>query len=308
MNNIDIQDIDFNLIKAFDALMKTRSVTKAASSLGIGQPAMSHALSRLRDTFNDELFVRSTIGMRPTQRAIQVAAPVQRALSEIRTAIQDSIVFDPETEEFEFTVALSDYSECVLLPELMADVAATAPNFRLKVLQYGYFSYRRLLEEKNVDLVVASVRREIPGYEHEHLFDDRRQCIYSRKLIDIDPPISLKEYLSYRHIGVDRDGDESSPVDIGLSRLGKTRTKALITPRFATLAPMLLRAPLIVTLPTRIARIFRHETDLVVSDLPFEVPSIEQSMIWHSHSSSAPAFVWLQQRIRASASLPLTDT
>jgi len=110
MNEINIGTVDFNLIKSFDALMKTRSVTKAANLLNVGQPAMSHSLARLRETFDDELFVRSTAGMRPTRKANEIAAPVQRAMAEIERAFRSDSHFDPTVEAFEILPRLRQTS------------------------------------------------------------------------------------------------------------------------------------------------------------------------------------------------------
>lgn len=304
MNEIDIRDIDFNLLKAFDALMKTRSVTKAAKLLGVGQPAMSHSLSRLREAFDDELFVRATDGMRPTARAVQVSTSIERAMTEIHRAFRGNADFDPAVEQFEFTLALSDYSECVLLPPLMADIAVSAPNFKLTVIQYAFYSYQRLLDENDVDLVVASVRQPAAAHRHERLFDDYRRCMYSKKLVKAKVPISVDDYLKYRHVIVDRDGKAGTAVDTGLAEsIGKRRTVGLVTPRFATLPPVLARAPVVATLPARIAYVFAHEKDLVVSDLPFDVAPIEQSMVWHAAANENPAFVWFLERVRRAAAV-----
>jgi len=306
MNKIDISAVDFNLIKTFDALMKTRSVTKAAALLNIGQPAMSHALSRLRETFDDELFVRTSSGMRPTRRANEIAIPVNCAIAEIQRAFRSDIDFDPTIEDFEFTLALSDYSECVLLPTLLADIATSAPAFKLRVIPYAFFSYQRLLDENNVDLAVASVRRTSAVHRHERLFDDQRSCMYSNKLIKAKAPITLDNYLKHRHVIIDRDGHDTTPVDTALAdKHGKSRKVGLVTPRFATLPPVLSRAPLIATLPARISYVFAHESDLTISKLPFSVPTIEQSMVWHAAAENNPAFQWLLDRVRAAAATPM---
>ena len=118
MRKIDLHGIDLNLLKVFDAILATHSVTKAAQVLRIGQPAASHALTRLRDAFDDELFVRTSEGMQPTEKAQRIAGPLLRALNEVRTAILEDGVFDPAHDAFELRIGMTDYTEAVLLPNL----------------------------------------------------------------------------------------------------------------------------------------------------------------------------------------------
>src|SRR6266403_1487598 len=117
---------DLNLLIVFDAVMQERSVTRAGSRIGLSQPAMSHALNRLRYMLKDELFVRSPKGMVPTPRAEMLAPPLSNALSEMQLALVPA-VFDPAVSDRRFALAVSNYAEIVLVPPLAAAVSVAAP-------------------------------------------------------------------------------------------------------------------------------------------------------------------------------------
>jgi len=298
MNQNDISRIDLNLIKTFDAMLRTGSVTRAAQALHVGQPAMSHSLARLRDVLDDELFIRTASGMQPTKKAQTLAPVLRRALSDIEAAFLGSRSFDASTEQFEITVAMSDYSESVLLGPLLAQTATQAPNMTLRIVRYVSSTYRQMLDENKADIVVTQVRRASSWQDHEVLFSDERRCIFSRQQLPVKTPISMGDYLASAHVLVAKESERSTPIDRGLSKVGKRRRIGLVTPRFSTLAAALSTAPVIATLPARVTHLFDHDSDLVVSPLPFEVAAIEQSMIWNAASSNTPQMRWMLERMR----------
>ena len=129
----DLRLFDLNLLVAFDALVAERSVTHAARRVGIGQPAMSHALSRLRELFGDPLFVRTTGKMRPTTRALELAAPIARVLADIRESVLADRAFAPDRAEMTFRVGASDQNELAVLPAVLAALRSSAPKARIVV-------------------------------------------------------------------------------------------------------------------------------------------------------------------------------
>ncbi|MEM7620056.1 MAG: LysR family transcriptional regulator [Pseudomonadota bacterium] len=302
MNDFNIKRLDLNLIKAFDALMRTRSVTKAAEDIGIGQPAMSHALSRLRYALNDELFIRMPEGMRPTRRAEESIIPIRRALAELEVAFRKEESFVPYHETFELTLGMSDYTETVILPLLLQGITPLAPNLLLKVKRYQLKTAEKQLEDNQLDLVFGHIHSMGPKCKRELVFHDYRRCVYSKHLVQEKTPITLKEYLSHRHVIRDMAAGTSSAVDRGLAKLGKKRNIVLATPRFSNLPLILTSAPLISTLPARLANLYPTLDELVVSNLPFKTQGIEVCMMWHIISDKDPAICWLRDRIRHVAS------
>src|SRR5260370_14990574 len=121
---------DLNLLIVFDAVMEERSVPRAGSRIGLSQPAMSHALNRLRYMLKDELFVRTPEGMVPTPRAEALAEPLRDALSDMQLALEPA-AFDPAVSDRRFAVAVNNYAAVVLAPPLVAAVSAAAPAVRM---------------------------------------------------------------------------------------------------------------------------------------------------------------------------------
>ena len=125
---------DFNLVRVFIAVWDTRNLTDAGSRLGLTQPAVSHALRRLRDAFNDPLFVRAAGGMMPTELATRLHRPLRDAVRMIQDAVHESEGFDPGTAQRVFRVAMSDVSEFFFLPALMGWLARVAPGVHIRVV------------------------------------------------------------------------------------------------------------------------------------------------------------------------------
>src|SRR5580658_1572501 len=136
MPAVNLNAFDLNLLIVFDAVMQERNVTRAGSRIGLSQPAMSHALNRLRYMLGDELFVRTPDGMAPTPRAEMLAEPLRNALSDLQLALEPA-TFDPAWSDRSFSIAVNNYGAVVLSPPLAAAVRAVAPNVRLDLRPSG---------------------------------------------------------------------------------------------------------------------------------------------------------------------------
>ena len=180
---MDLHGIDLNLLVAFDALMVERNVTRAGKRTGRTQPAMSAALARLRALFEDELFVRAPSGLQPTQRAIELAEPLGRALGEIRRTLDFTQRFDPATSTQGFTLALSDHPALVLLPRLTDTLRKIAPGVILRINAYTHRDDAvSLLDAGEADLTIGVPARQGAGGRilTRPLFEDRFVCILRR--------------------------------------------------------------------------------------------------------------------------------
>src|SRR6202790_2828804 len=151
---------DLNLLIVFDAVMQERSVTRAGSRIGLSQPAMSHALNRLRHMLKDDLFVRTPDGMVPTPRAEMLAQPLRNALSEMQLALEPA-AFEPARADRHFTVAVNNYAAVVLPPPLVAAVTAAAPSIRLDLRPSGTLDLFQQMDRGDLDLVLG--RNDDPG-------------------------------------------------------------------------------------------------------------------------------------------------
>ena len=298
---VNLGRVDLNLLVHLDALLTERSVTRAAARVGMGQSAMSHNLARLRDLFSDELLTRGPGGLRLTPRAMTLVEPVRTALAQIQTLMSRDEVFDPATAEGTFRFGLPDSMEILIVPTLLARVREVAPGIRLRL--YNIDS-SRLLDDLDADeLDVAIGYDVVAGGQTHHkrrlLFNETYLCMFDAKRTGITPPISLDDYVRLPHVLTSlRPGrNVRGVVDDALEKLGLRRTVVLTTPRFLTVPSLVARAPVIVTMHARLARLFAAELGLSLSPPPLELRDVAVSLLWHASYDHDPAHAWLRQTV-----------
>src|SRR5580692_941383 len=210
---MDIRAVDLNLLKAFDALASERAVTRAASRIGLSQPAMSHALSRLRGLFGDDLFVRTPGGMEPTARAREIAPLVSSAIERIEAALNLGAGFDPATSLASFTAGMGEYAEVALVGRLAQECSRQAPKATLRLLSLHGGDAAEQLERGAIDVAVAHLRAMPPAIETTLLFRDPF-VVAARKGHPISPeisgaPLTVEAYAAQDHVLVSPRGDPS---------------------------------------------------------------------------------------------------
>lgn len=295
---MDLAGFDLNLLKAFDALYAERHVTRAGQRIGLSQPAMSGALTRLREMFNDELFVRSPTAMQPTPRADDLAGPISSALRLMRSVLQDDR-FDPATADHLVTIAMTDYAAFVLLPPLLARLAIEAP--RLEVRVRGIFG-----KDEVVDLLdsgEASLALSVPVDASARiltrpLLREGFACIARPGHPAFAKDADIEAFAAAPHLLVSPEGDRAGLVDRKLAALGLARRVVLSLPQFLVAPFVVADTDLIATLATRVARRFAaanlgivvHEPPITLSDWPL-------AMMWHRRVEDHPATAWLRDCI-----------
>jgi LysR family transcriptional activator of mexEF-oprN operon len=298
IDHTNLARLDLNLLVAFDALMTERSVTRAAARIGIGQSAMSHNLARLRRLFADELLTRVPDGMRPTPRAMSLIEPVRAALSQIECTVLCRDDFDPATADRTFRLGLPDSLEVALMPGLLAHLGEAAPSIRLRLRSIDRFQVLRELDADRLDLGIGVFTEGQTHHKRRLLFTDTYLCVFSPDQVGLDPPISLADYLRIPHILTSLTEDAHGVVDDALAKLKRTRTIALVTPRFLSAPFMVRRAPVIATMPSKLARFFAETLGLSVSAPPVKLPKIAISLLWHASYDRDPGHTWLRQTVR----------
>jgi DNA-binding transcriptional LysR family regulator len=295
IDHANLKRLDFNLLVAFDALLAEGSVTRAAERVGIGQPSMSHALGRLRDLLKDELLVRMPEGVRPTPRALALAAPVRVALSAIQETLLQGQGFDPATAERTFVLGMPDSIEVALLPRLLAHLEAEAPGVRLRVRTADRFEVPGLLDQDRLHLAVSGLLTEgAVHHKRRRLYSLDYLCLYDPERLPLKPPITLADYVAVPHVLGSLRGDAHGVVDDALAPLGLRRTVAVTTPHFAAVPFILKGARLLSTVPQPAARIFAARFGLAAGPVPVALPGIDVSMLWHASYDHDPAHQWLR--------------
>ena len=301
IDHANLSRLDLNLLVAFDALLTERSVTRAAARIGLGQSAMSHNLGRLRALFGDELLTRGADGMRPTPRALALIDPVRVTLAQIQAAVLQREAFDPATAERTFRVGLANSIEVAIVPGLMARLRREAPGVALRLRPLNQLTILDDLDIGALDLGIGVFGHGQVHHKRRPLYTDSFLCLFNPALLDFRRPISLENYLSVPHVLTSLGDDAHGAVDEALAKLKLKRTVALVTPGFLAVPFVVARAPLITTMPLRLARYFAEAFQLATSPAPVELPSLAVSLIWHASFDHDPGHIWLRQTIAAVA-------
>ncbi|MBR9813985.1 LysR family transcriptional regulator [bacterium] len=309
---MNLKNIDLNLLVYLDVLLHTRSVTQAAESMGISQPAMSNGLRRLRGLFADPLLIRTKDGMTPTERANELQPLVRRIVAAVEMAVEPDKGFDPASADRVFRLSISDYSECTLLPPLLRAMHAIAPNITLDILTPSDVSYKDV-ESGKVDLVINRFDDLPQSFHHQTIWRDNFSCMVSRNN-PIRDHFNLSNYLDASHVWVSKTGmgigvgvepgtmQQLGWVDDALARLGHKRKIRVYTRHYQAAMQLAELDDLVITLPSKSAKLQRDNPDVIILPPPFEIPETELKMAWSSLLQHNPAHQWLRGLIAEVAS------
>ncbi|MBV8092964.1 MAG: LysR family transcriptional regulator [Acetobacteraceae bacterium] len=301
MNYVHRPNFDLNLLKVFDAIMKTRSASQAADALGLSQSAVSHALARLREQIGDPLFVRIGGRMEPTARALRLADPLRDALEAAARIVAYEDSFDPARSGRVFCIAASDSIQASLLGTLLRNIAAPGLRVAVRLLGLERDAALAALDSGDVDVAVGFLPKSRRWHERERLYSETHLCLFDQRLVRLQAPISLLDFVAHPHILPSLRGELTSFVDEALEKHGLQRRVVASTGAFTTIPMMLKSAPVIATLPARVARFCSNAATLTVSPLPFEGPGFDISMVWNRRDIESASHAWLRARIREAA-------
>lgn len=295
MQKSDFNDIDLNLLKLFEALVKERSVTRAGQKLGLSQPAASRRLGRLRRLLNDRIVVRTAQGLELTPRAEALSDPIARLLEGARSIVTPS-TFEPSMASGRLTIAINDHMTLLFIPKLLSKLAHLAPGLDLEVPPVSGDNIN-LVTQGEADLAIG-VYDKLPARFHQRfLYDDDLVCLISRDHPLIDQPLTLENFVSLPHISVIITGYGSNAIDQALENKGLSRRVAVRLPHFLA-APMLVaQSDMILSLPRRLAQRIALSAPVEIFELPLEINRFTPSMIWHERHHDDPAHSWLRQLI-----------
>jgi LysR family transcriptional regulator, mexEF-oprN operon transcriptional activator len=298
---VNLGRIDLNLLVYLDALLRERSVTRAAARIGIGQSSMSHNLARLRELFGDELLTRGPDGMRLTPRAMALLEPLKTLLAQVEALVSRDQTFDPATAVRTFRFGLPDSMEILILPALLARMREVAPGIHLRLYN---IDPSRLLDDLDADAMDLAIGYEPLNEGQVHhkrrkLFTETFLCMFNAEKTGVTPPISLDDYVRLPHVLTSMAPGRSARgfVDDALEKLGLHRSVALTTQRFLTVPSLVSHAPVIVTMGSRLARRFSAELGLSVSPPPVDLDEVTVSLLWHASYDHDPAHAWLRDQL-----------
>ncbi len=291
---MNLSDKDLNLFVVFDVIYTERNLTKAGEVLGITQPAVSNALSRLRENFNDELFVRTSKGMIPTPVAQNMVKDVRQALDLIRNSISESESFNPKTANTTFKISIGDTSEYRLLPELIKNISRNAPGVGVESYLTPRHETPKELAAGNIDFAIDPPIHTDTSLRHEKIYEDQYVLVINKKHpFAKKKKISLDEYLSLSHMHISKRSTGLGHVDTELNKLGIIRKIGLRAQHYLVAPYIIEQSNLAITT----IKSFTKGRDFKVLPLPFKVDPLILHLYWHGNKNKDPANKWMRELI-----------
>lgn len=287
--------LDLNLLSVFQAIYQTRNVTLAARRYSITQPAMSNALARLRELFDDPLFVPGPQGMRPTPYAEQLAVPIERALREVEQALELSKHFDPATSDREFRVHLTDFAQAAFLPELLARLGELAPRVALKIEALAADAVAPALDEGRLDFACGRLPKTVGrDITRSVLFNDRYVVLMREAHPWAGKPLSRKAFVAFGHALACTSGHQAIE-----DMLVKMEARiALRLPSFLVVPRIVEASDLMVVIPARLAEQCIATGPFCMAELPIAMPTFDIHLFWSESRAADPAHAWMRRLLQ----------
>jgi DNA-binding transcriptional LysR family regulator len=308
---MNLHGIDLNLLVAFEAIMVERSVTRAGIRIGRTQPAMSAALLRLRALLKDELFVRGTSGLQPTQRALELAEPVSRALADIQRALEVTQQFDPKSSSLTLNLGLAEHPMFVVLPQLVKRLHVVAPSVILRVRAFtNRDDAVAMLDSGEVDITIGVPPTISTGrILSRPLFEEQFVCAVRKNHPALTASrLTLKTFVGLSHLLVSPENDRFGHVDTALNKIGLKRRIAITLPHMYAAPGLLACSDLISTLMEGAVRAADCSRVLKILDPPLELAGVPFVMCWHRRNEAHSAQRWFRDCISALQLLPGRET
>ncbi|WP_396333518.1 LysR family transcriptional regulator [Burkholderia anthina] len=294
-----IRDLDLNLLVVFEALLRERSVTRAARDIGLTQGAMSHALNRLRVFFDDPLFVKTTDGMTPTPKGEQLGATVSEVIAAIRQNIVAEAGFEPLTARRTFVLCMTDMGELVFLPPLIRRLRKIAPGCVLRSVQVPIEQIEGVLASGEADLALGSIHAAPEGLFQQQLFMHSFVTVVSVRNRKVGKTLTRAQFEAMPQIVVSLTGRASAAYDNAFDAYGIRRNIYLTTPHFLAVPHLIDAQPdLIATVPLELGTVFSRLGTVRILPPPVALPPFALRQHWHARFNTDPANVWLRHLIK----------
>lgn len=289
---------DLNLLRVLLAIHDCGNVTAAAKRLGMSQPAASAALSRLRHSLGDPLFVRSGTAMEPTPRARSIVERTREVIATIDQEILPSPTFDPAESRDEVTFCLSEIGEVVFLPALFDRLRSKAPHVKIRCLSLGPKDLLEALREGKVDAALGYFPDlDAPNIYQQRLFSHDLVCLIRQDHRITDARMSLQDFCELEHLQV-RDGSRSQEMyESFLAEQGIERKIVLQMSHYMSMAAIIERSDLVVVLPRTVANLYVRYSSVRLIEPPVEIPPYSLKHHWHARNQKDPRHLWLRKQV-----------
>lgn len=297
---MNINTVDLNLFLVFQAIYATRSVTLAGDRLGMSQSAVSNALKRLRERFDDPLFVRTPHGMVPSAVAAKLIVPVEEGLAKLNQAIDQGRGFDPATSNQLFRIALNDIGQLVLIPPLLARAQALAPGVRFEAVEASPANCRQLMVDGAIDLAIGSWQPLGSGIYQQRLFEEGYVVLLNADHELQADTLELSEYLAAGHIVYRPSGASYDALHSILAELNVLDKRKVVLTAVHCLGLLAIvgSSRLLLSVPERLAlTMAASRAGLRIARLPFTVPRFPIKQQWHEQRHADAGHQWLRRLV-----------
>jgi DNA-binding transcriptional LysR family regulator len=296
-------NVDYALLQCLIALVEEAHVSRAAEQIGVGQPNMSRALKRLRETFDDPILVRAQRGWKPTVRAAELVHIARRILREIDLAVRTTQSFDPAEAHLQFQLVVTDYAQVVFMPALLALLAQEAPYVSVsfaptvdpKTLPY-------LMENGLIDFAITLHPVELLDLRRVRLLRERPVCLVRQGHACLQGKMTLRRFLALPHVLISTSGKMyfAQDFDAALAKKKLQRTIAMTVPHYLPPAFLVAHTDMAVILPGRLAAEMCRRLPLSEIEIPFPMAEIDVSLYWHERVHNSPAHKWFRATVQRS--------
>jgi len=288
---------DPHLLGFFEALMRERQVSRAATRMNVSQSTMSEALARLRAMLGDPLLVRGREGIVPTPRALELMPRVRAIVEQYEGLSRTAAEFDPRTEARAFRVIASDYAQFMLMPRMIAEFAGRSPGSSVEVLAVHVRQLEPALESGEADLAIGLVLEPAEALRRKVLFRERSVCIAQRGHRALQGTLDAAQFAALAHIHVAPSGLRyfSAALDDALEAMGLARHVVFTSPHFLLAAHVVANTDTVVLVPERIARRLAATLPVAVFEPPLELPRYEIAMLWHERTHASAPHAWVRE-------------
>lgn len=292
---------DMNLLVALDALLDTRSVTRASERLHIGASATSSALGRLREYFDDALLTQIGRQMELTPLGKRLAQPVREILLNVQSTVIARPEFDAAHSVRNFVIRASDYLTTVLLINVVQRLQREAPGISLHIANMTDDVNERL-DRGEVDFVFYPSASLDPRHPSEVLFEDTFSCVVWSGNEAVGDTLGFEQYLQMGHVAAAFGESRSVSFEsVFINNLGLRRSIEITTTNFNNLPQLVIGTRRVATVHLRLARIYARYLPLRVLPLPLEIPPLVEIVQWHAINNSDPAHIWMRNLLREEA-------
>ncbi len=297
IDHVNAKDLDLNLLRVFDAIARQQSVTRAAELLGLTQPTMSNALKRLRQAFDDPLFIRTPAGMRPTPRAAAASQPVRDALALLEGSLGAPAPFEPASAGRLFRFSTSDLGETMFLPPIIEALRSEAPLLRIETRPLPLAEIAGALERGDIDLAMGSLEGLGRGVRGAPLFHEPYLLVLAAGHPHAAQRITRRDLGELDYVIVAPEETAHRKVDAALKRLGLLNRVAVRMPHFMAIPGILERSDLVAVVPEMLAELICRDGRLVMQPFPSPLERVHISVFWHQKFEPDAGNRWMRDLV-----------